>query len=714
MASLIPGYTYDIFISYRQKDNKGDKWVSEFVDALKTELESTFKEEISVYFDINLHDGLLETHDVDASLKEKLKCLVFIPIISQTYCDSKSFAWQHEFCAFNKLAKEDQFGRDIRLAGGNVASRILPIKIHDLDPDDKRLLEHELVGLLRSIEFIYKSAGVNRPLRANEDHPQDNLNKTYYRDQINKVANAVKEIVSALKKQNQLEGNVSKEVAEPNPEKHQKLITKIIITSAIILTLIVSGYFIIPKLFISSEPFEKSIAVLPFVNLSNDPEQEYFSDGMVDAILDHLFKVGELKVISRTSSMIYKDSKLPLKTIAHELGVSSILEGSWQKIGNNVRITAQLIDTKTDTHLWSETYDRNLSDIFIIQSEVAKNVARELKATITIKEKGQIEKPQTESLEAYNLYLQGRFFWSKRTKEGLEKSVEYFRKSIAEDPNYALAYAGLADAYHIQAWWGWTPRLEGFVKSKEFVLKALDIDKDLAEAHATLGSLLLWSDWDWDGARNELNLAIRLNPGYANAYQYYSELFEITGPKNDAREKINTAISLDPLSSVMHFLSGRYYYDEGKYDESLNEFSKVLEINPDYKSVYPMRFYIYLMQREDLKAVEAFQKMMLNDTSTFKYSNIVKEIFSKSGINGILNFMIALQLKNPEPWTLSIYFALSNNREEALNWLGKAVEEHTPNVPRINSEPIFDNLRSEPRVQALIKKMGLSEYQKTD
>ena len=172
MASIVPGYEYDIFISYRQKDNKGDRWVSEFVDALKTELESTFKEEISVYFDINPHDGLLETHDVNASLKEKLKCLIFIPVISQTYCDPQSFAWQYEFCAFNKLAKEDQFGRDICLAGGNVASRILPIKINDLDPEDKTLLENELGGVLRSIDFINKSAGVNRPLLANEDHPQ--------------------------------------------------------------------------------------------------------------------------------------------------------------------------------------------------------------------------------------------------------------------------------------------------------------------------------------------------------------------------------------------------------------------------------------------------------------------------------------------------------------------------------------------------------------
>ena len=164
MASIFPGFEYDIFISYRQKDNKGEKWVSEFVEALKNELESTFKEEISVYFDINPHDGLLETNDVGASLKEKLKCLVFIPIISQTYCDPKSFAWQYEFCTFNKLAREDQIGRDIRLVNGNVTSRILPVKIHDLNEEDTKVLENELGGPLRAIEFIFKSPGVNRPL----------------------------------------------------------------------------------------------------------------------------------------------------------------------------------------------------------------------------------------------------------------------------------------------------------------------------------------------------------------------------------------------------------------------------------------------------------------------------------------------------------------------------------------------------------------------
>lgn len=198
MSSLIQGFEYDVFISYRQKDNRYDGWVTSFVQNLKKELEATFKDEVSIYFDENPHDGLLETHHVSKSLDGKLKCLIFIPIISQTYCDPKSFAWQHEFCAFNQLAKKDKFGRDIRLSNGNVASRILPVKIHQLDPEDKAILEKEQGGPLRAIEFIYKGAGINRPLRSNEERPDDNINKTIYRDQINKVANAIKEIISGL------------------------------------------------------------------------------------------------------------------------------------------------------------------------------------------------------------------------------------------------------------------------------------------------------------------------------------------------------------------------------------------------------------------------------------------------------------------------------------------------------------------------------------
>ena len=237
MSSLVQGYEYDIFISYRQKDNKYDGWVTEFVDNLKRELEATFKEEVSVYFDINPHDGLLETYNVDASLKEKLKCLVFIPIISQTYCDPKSFAWQNEFVAFNKMALSDAFGREVKLSNGNIASRILPVKIHELDSEDSMLLELELGATLRSIDFIYRESGVNRPLNP-RDNKYDNQNKTEYRNQVNKVANAVKEIIASLKEPG------IKNIQSAIPKKPEKLKTertlKKNISSKIILAVISS------------------------------------------------------------------------------------------------------------------------------------------------------------------------------------------------------------------------------------------------------------------------------------------------------------------------------------------------------------------------------------------------------------------------------------------------------------------------------------------
>ena len=211
MSSIIQEYNYDIFISYRQKDNKGDKWVSEFVEALKTELESTFKEEISVYFDINPHDGLLETHDVDASLKDKLKCLVFIPIISRTYCDPKSFAWEHEFKAFVEQASQDQFGLKVKLPNGNVASRVLPVRIHDLDTDDMKLCESVLGGFLRGVEFIYKESGFNRPIKPDDDE-KINLNKTKYRNQVAKVALAIRDIIQTIEHPGQKTEGILKEV----------------------------------------------------------------------------------------------------------------------------------------------------------------------------------------------------------------------------------------------------------------------------------------------------------------------------------------------------------------------------------------------------------------------------------------------------------------------------------------------------------------------
>jgi TolB-like protein len=599
MASLIPDYEYDIFISYRQKDNKHDFWVTEFVNNLKGELESTFKEEISVYFDINPHDGLLETHDVNASLKGKLKCLIFIPVISQTYCDPHSFAWQNELCAFNELAKGDQFGRDICLAGGNVASRILPIKIHDLEAEDKTLLENELGGVLRSIEFIYKASGVNRPLKPNDERTE-NLNHTFYRDQINKVANAVKEIITAIKRDTQQHGEIPKKVVDSKPESPKKLKPKIIIPSVIVLALIVLGYFFIPKLFKSSELVEKSVAVLPFVNLSNDPEQEYFSDGMVDAILDHLFKVGDLKVISRTSSMRYKNTKLTLKEIARELGVSTLLEGSVQKIGNKVRITAQLIDPKTGFHLLSETYDKDLSDVFSILSEVSQNVALKLKATLTSKETQLIQKtPPTTSQLAYDFYLKGNDY---RSKDENSLALDMYSKAIKEDSLFTAAYAQRAEVNLFVYW----KKLEGWeghdVKAKEDIKKGNLLNPELPELKLAKANAYYYLDREYDNALKILKELKAEAPNMADLYATSSAILRRQGKWEESISEAKRSIQMDPFNAVnIEILIETYLYLH-QYDKAIELSRQGLSLIPDYKNFNRSIFSSFLNKTGDLRA----------------------------------------------------------------------------------------------------------------
>jgi TolB-like protein len=463
----------------------------------------------------------------------------------------------------------------------------------------------------------------------------------------------------------------------------------------------------------AKEP-EKSIAVLPFRNLSNDTTQLYFSDGIVEAILNYLSKVGELKVISSTSTKRYRDTELSIKEIGRELGVASILEGSVQKTGNRIRITAQLIDAGTDAHLWSEIYDKDISDIFAIQSEVAQNVAKELKATLKSVEKEQINKYQTKNPEAYNFYLQGLFHIKKRTNEGYKKSIEYFEKAVALDPDYALAYAGLADTYFLLSWYDLIQKPEGYAKSKEYVNKALGIDKNLAEAHAVLGTVLCWNEWKWEEARKELQLAIELNPNFISAHSYYAELLEILRENSEARKQVNIALELDPFFWMMHYLSGRLYLNEGKFNESLDEFRKVREITSD--SIFDwMEFYNYIGLGEDLKAVESLEKTFLNsiDIVSAKNAIFLKDVYNKAGIKGLRNWLLEMELRRspPSPWGLATSYAAVGKKEEALYWLEKYFENRPSPLPNINNRPQLEILRSEPRFQAMIKKLGLSEYQ---
>ncbi len=463
---------------------------------------------------------------------------------------------------------------------------------------------------------------------------------------------------------------------------------------------------------------EKSIAVLPFENLSSDVEQAWFSDGITDVIINQLSKISDLRVLGRTSTLKYKEieEKKSISEIGEELGVNFIIEGTVQRQENKMRISVQLIRALNEGHIWSDIYDREWKDIFDVQSDIAKRIAEELKTVMTYDDRERIVKTDTKNPEAYNLYLQGRFFWNKRTEEGLEKSVEYFQKALAADPDYALAYAGLADAYSIQAWWEWRPMKEGYAKAKEMALKALEIDENLAEAHATLGTILCYSEWNWEEARKELVYAIKLDPNYLIGHSYYSELLDILGQNEEARVQIDLALELDPFFPLMHSLSAIYFYHEGKFKESLEECRKVKELDPDNISAHQMTFYIYIRMGEDLKAVEELQKIIPKDTLTTKHVTAVKEVYNKSGIKGLLSWLIELELKNPKPSSLNLakWYTMLDKRKEAIDWLEKALEQNLPNTLRINNDPDFDTLRSEPGFVELIEKIGLSNYSKRD
>jgi TolB-like protein len=625
MASIVPGYEYDVFISYRQKDNKQHGWVTEFINNLKGELESTFKDEISVYFDINPHDGLLETHDISASLKEKLKCLIFIPIISQTYCDSRCFAWQNEFVVFNKMAKEDQFGRDIRLTSGNIASRILPVKIHDLDPEDKMLLENELGGILRSIDFIYKSTGVNRPLKPNDERAE-NLNHTYYPDQINKVANAVKEIITAIEKPNQQDREISKEVVKSKPERPKKLRTKIIISSVVVLALIVLGYFFVPKLSKNSDSVEKSIAVLPFRNLSNDSTQLFFCDGFMDDILNNLQKVKSFTVRPRTSSYQYRDTKKSTAIIGKELNVNYLVGGSVGREGNNLKISVQLIDSKADKQMWSNDFPGEMNQLFSLQSEIAKKIASELKAVLTPEEIKKIEKKPTENPEAYNFYLQGNFYYLRGSGSGDNRTaIELYEKAIRLDPGFALAYTGIAKCLLDQYWFYQDRSANILFNSKQAIDKAFEIDPALPDAHIALGIYYYWGYYNYPEALKQFELVLKDQPKNSEAMLYSASVHRRAGNWEMAKLGFEKTIELNPGRADIADEAGETFDLLRNYSKAEEFYNMAIMLQPDLVFPYNDLSQMYIRWEGDTrKAREILGNAARNNKSFLSDSLIIE------------------------------------------------------------------------------------------
>lgn len=467
MASLIPGYEYDIFISYRQKDNRHDGWVTEFVDNLKGELESTFKEDISVYFDINPHDGLLETHDVGASLKDKLKCLVFIPIISRTYCDPKSFAWEYEFKAFIEQASQDQFGLKVKLPNGNVANRVLPVRIHDLDASDIKECESVLGGVLRGIEFIYKEPGIDKPL-ALGDNEKKNLNNTTYRIQVIKVARGIKEIISGLR----TAGAPGKEIiphTDPTEEikrevrsgeKSVGLYNRKLIIGGVVLgiLLMITAILAYPKIFqrdtverlqLSGERI--SVAVMPFQNMTNDTTWNVWQKGIQDMLTTDLANSpDELKVRQtlQINTLIQSQGLTDFATmtpslaskISKNLEANIFISGSIKQAGTKIRVNAELIDTQTKEPLRSFEIEDTAEEekIFLIIDSLKTQIKNFL--VISNLKKGTSFTLQrygnTNSPEAYRLFLNAN---EAVMNADPATAMKLYKEAIAIDSNFVAA-----------------------------------------------------------------------------------------------------------------------------------------------------------------------------------------------------------------------------------------------------------------------------------
>jgi TolB-like protein/Tfp pilus assembly protein PilF len=710
MASLIHGFEYDIFISYRQKDNKHDGWVTKFVDNLKGELEATFKEDVSVYFDENPHDRLQETHNVDKSLEGKLKCLIFIPILSQTYCDPNCYAWQYEFLAFNKLANEDRFGINIRLRSSNYTSRILPVRIHDLEQEDIKLFEKETGSVLRAMDFVFKTAtGVSRPLKTNEDHPQDNLNKTFYSDQINKVGHAIKEIIQGMKSepgsQEMMRNKVKGTFVETREEEKSKGLSgrtiinqksKKWLIALLSLVLGISGTFTILKIIEGRKQakdinkLEKSIAVLPFRNDSPNDSTTYFINGIMEKVLNNLQLVKELRVISRTSVEQYRNTTRSIPSIAKEQGVNFIVEGSGQKYGNTFSVSVQLIKAEDEKHLWGESYEQEIQstkDIFRIQRHIAEAIAEELKATITPDEVQQIEKIPTSNLNAYDLCLRGNeeLIASDNTQT-LEKAERLYKKALEYDPTYALAYTGLAGvslSKHVDDSFFSENYLDSVLILAD---KALSYDNHLPDAYYYRGLYYQYYG-NSQHAIMEINKAIECDPNPAVEYwtlgsgvylsdSNYADYIKAL----ECFYKASKTSHGKDLAGYLPLIGDAYGYYAGFPDKAKENYEESLQLDGDTSAYYKRLAVLEKDSGNNEKAFELFSKAYAKDSSKFENILLMSSIYYlrgeyKESLKYTNKIVERLEMTGPfsMPSVQSIGYVYWQNgfKKEADHWFNK-------------------------------------------
>ena len=454
----------------------------------------------------------------------------------------------------------------------------------------------------------------------------------------------------------------------------------------------------------------KSIAVLPFDNLSRDPDNAYFAEGVQDEILTRLAKVADLKVISRTSTQRFKSAPADLPQIAKQLGVMHILEGSVQRVNDQVRVNVQLINATTDTHLWAEIYDRKISDIFAVESDIAKAIADTLQARLSGTEKNAIAKRPTEDTEAYQLYLHGRFFWNKRTGNDLKKALGYFQESATKDPGYALAYAGMADTYVLLPLYSAATPVEAYPKAKEAANKAIALDPNLAEPHAALGLIASLFDFDFARSMREFETALSINPNYATAHHWFgNSVLPCLGDFNRGIAELKRAHELDPLSVIINADLGLSYWYPGRYPEGIAQLRKAIELEPKfYYSHYNLA--LLLEASGDMQgAIAEYKKSIALDNDPYPLSLLAHAEALHGNRDEALKILHQLEDEKPgryvAAYSVGIIYLGLGDKEQALDWFEKSYEKRQPDLNTIRFDRLLDPLRGDPRFEALAEKI---------
>jgi serine/threonine protein kinase/Tfp pilus assembly protein PilF len=455
----------------------------------------------------------------------------------------------------------------------------------------------------------------------------------------------------------------------------------------------------------------RSIAVLPLENLSADPENEYFSDGISQDIIAALSQLGDLRVIATTSAARYKNSRKSVAEIGRELGVATLVEGSVRRAGDRVRIVSELVDARTGQQLWADTYDRELKDIFAIQTEVARRIAVALKGELSPADSARLEATPVANVEAFNLYLKGRYYWNQRSREGLMKAIEYFQQATTIDPEYALAFSGLADSYNLLAQYGFQPSDQVRPLAKAAAARALALDPTLAEAHVSQ-ALIEHARFGWSAAGDEFRRALALNPNYATAHHWYANYLAQLGQFDEALAEIKRAQQLDPLSIGVNAGLGAVLYLARRYDEAATQFRTTIEMEPKFVGAHSALAEVYIQQRAYAQAHEQYQTVTALAGESAEVRASLAYLYAVSGrTNEARQILADLERLSRHdaagPVSLAVAYAGLGQQDRAFAWLDEAYARRDAWLVFLKVEPKFDTLRSDPRFELLLRRTGL-------